>query len=190
MTKKECNRCKTIKALDEFRDQPRGKFGKRSKCKKCEYELFKEYYSTNPQKKRDTENKYRKNNPEVFARKNKKYYLKNKDKMFEANKLWKENNPEQRKALGRKSQNIRRARKLGNGQEPYTEQQVLETYGTSCHLCLLPIDMQASRKVGEQGWENGLHLDHVVPLSKGGPDTLENVKPSHGICNIKKSSMS
>jgi 5-methylcytosine-specific restriction endonuclease McrA len=29
----------------------------------------------------------------------------------------------------------------------------------------------------------------VIPLSKGGSDELENVKPSHGYCNIKKSGM-
>jgi hypothetical protein len=23
-------------------------------------------------------------------------------------------------------------------------------------------------------------------LSKGGPDTLENIRPSHALCNIKK----
>jgi len=32
----------------------------------------------------------------------------------------------------------------------------------------------------------GLHIDHVMPLSKGGPDTLENVRPAHGSCNVKK----
>ena len=42
------------------------------------------------------------------------------------------------------------------------------------------------RKVGVEGWEQGLHLDHVVALAKGGNDTLTNVKPSHGLCNIKK----
>jgi 5-methylcytosine-specific restriction endonuclease McrA len=31
-----------------------------------------------------------------------------------------------------------------------------------------------------------LHIDHVYPLSKGGLDTLENVRPSHGKCNIVK----
>jgi len=30
--------------------------------------------------------------------------------------------------------------------------------------------------------------DHVVPLSKGGRDDLKNVKPSHGKCNLTKSS--
>jgi 5-methylcytosine-specific restriction endonuclease McrA len=186
MTEKICNRCEVIKPLDEFRNQPKGKFGKRSKCKACEYQLYKEYYQKNPQKKRDAENKYRKNNPEVFARRDRKYYLKNKDKMLEANKKWKQDNPDKYAELNRRKERVRRARKFENGQKPYTEIAMLELYGTVCHLCESAIDMAAPRKVGTPGWELGLHVDHVIPLSKGGPDTLENVRPAHGKCNLQK----
>jgi len=49
-----------------------------------------------------------------------------------------------------------------------------------------PIDLNAPRRVGIEGWELGLHLDHVIPLSKGGYDTIDNIRPTHGICNIRK----
>jgi 5-methylcytosine-specific restriction endonuclease McrA len=67
--------------------------------------------------------------------------------------------------------------------------EVIRLYGENCHICFEQIDMKAPRKAGVTGWERGLQLDHVIPLSKGGPDTLENVKPSHGICNLKKQSV-
>jgi len=75
-----------------------------------------------------------------------------------------------------------------NNTEPgnYSELQVIQTYGTNCHICSNPIDFTAPRKVGQTGWEKGLHIDHVYPLSKGGLDTLENVRPSHGQCNVIK----
>jgi 5-methylcytosine-specific restriction endonuclease McrA len=189
MYEKTCTKCLSTKQLEEFRDQPRGKFGKRSHCKKCEYASQKEYYKNNRETRRLTEKKYRAKNPEVFARRDRKYYLKHKEVLLEKNKIWKEQNPEQRKALGRRSQNIRRARKLNNGQEPYTESQVINTYCTNCHICNTKINFKAPRKVGISGWELGLHIDHVVPLSKGGPDSLQNVKPSHGKCNLEKNSM-
>ena len=68
----------------------------------------------------------------------------------------------------------------------FTEKEILDLYGTNCHICHKPIDLNAPRGVGKPGWENGLHLDHVIPLSKGGDNTIENVKPSHGYCNITK----
>jgi 5-methylcytosine-specific restriction endonuclease McrA len=68
----------------------------------------------------------------------------------------------------------------------YSANTVLAKYGTTCHLCNKEIDITAPRKSGTPGWENGLHIDHVVPLSKGGQDTLKNVRPSHGWCNLSK----
>lgn len=64
---------------------------------------------------------------------------------------------------------------------------VLQTYGTDCHLCGYPIDLNAPRLAGRPGWELSLHIDHVVPMSKGGHDALENVRPAHGKCNVVKS---
>jgi 5-methylcytosine-specific restriction endonuclease McrA len=64
--------------------------------------------------------------------------------------------------------------------------EILFLHGTNCHICNLPIDFSAPRQVSSPGWENALHLDHVIPLSKGGSDQIENVKPSHGKCNLIK----
>ena len=46
--------------------------------------------------------------------------------------------------------------------------------------------MNAPRQTGLDGWENGLQIDHLIPISKGGPDTLINVRPTHGLCNLRK----
>lgn len=80
----------------------------------------------------------------------------------------------------------RRAQKLNNGFEKYTEAEVLGLYGTDCYLCNAPIDMSASRRCGDSGWEKGLHIEHVIDIALGGPDTLVNVRPAHAICNLKK----
>jgi 5-methylcytosine-specific restriction endonuclease McrA len=53
-------------------------------------------------------------------------------------------------------------------------------------LCNTAVDLNAPRKSGIPGWEKGLHIDHFIPVSKGGPDTLNNVRPTHGLCNIRK----
>lgn len=111
---------------------------------------------------------------------------------------WREN-PEVRKAAAKRyaakyperrraSANRRRARKRGNGFEPYTEAQVLAKYGTDCYLCHEPIDMDAPRRPGwGEGWERGLHMEHIVAIANGGRDDLENIRPAHGLCNLEKS---
>lgn len=50
------------------------------------------------------------------------------------------------------------------------------------------INWIAPRHPSTPGWELGLQLDHVIPLSKGGTDLISNVFPSHGKCNLNKGS--
>lgn len=90
------------------------------------------------------------------------------------------------KIQARKLGDLRRLRILENGFSYYSLTQVLTTYGKDCHICHTTIDLKASRRVGVGNWLLGLHIDHLVPIAKGGPDTLENVRPSHAICNLKK----
>ena len=86
-----------------------------------------------------------------------------------------------------RSSSRRRARSMGVLVGYYTDQDVIDKYGSDCHICNKPINFDAPRQCGKDGWEMGLQIDHLFPLSKGGPDTLENARPSHGYCNNKKS---
>ena len=80
----------------------------------------------------------------------------------------------------------RRARLKNSITESYTLAQIFITYGYACYLCNKPIDMSAPRQSGKPGWKLGLHIDHVIDIQYGGSDTLENVRPTHGICNLRK----
>jgi 5-methylcytosine-specific restriction endonuclease McrA len=68
----------------------------------------------------------------------------------------------------------------------FTANTVLNKYGTDCYICNKAINLDAPRRSGSPGWELSLHIDHVKPLSKGGDDTLENVRPAHAQCNMRK----
>ena len=130
----------------------------------------KKHRSTHPDKPRDRSAQriiYRKLNAETIRKQTREY---------------RRARPEQ----GAQQSRVRRARKLSVPSEPYTTQQILDLWGTDCHLCGLPIDLVAPRHVGGPGWELGLHLDHDDPLSQGGADIKKNVKPAHGICNLRK----
>lgn len=93
---------------------------------------------------------------------------------------------EQRDASNR----ARRAAKLAAESDNYIEADILHIYGVNCYICDESIDLKAPRRVGIEGWEKGLHLDHVISLKNGGQDTIDNIRPTHALCNIKKSNRS
>lgn len=72
--------------------------------------------------------------------------------------------------------------------EDYTIEDVIDKWGLVCYLCQKEIDPTNRRSFNDRspGWEQALTPDHVVPISMGGPDTLDNVRPTHAICNIRK----
>ena len=127
----------------------------------------------------------------------KEYYKANKEHRDIKGRQWARENADKTREYNRKSYRKnpnkaiikarqRKIKMMGNGYEPYTLEQILEEYGQVCYLCELEIDLTLPRKIGVAGWEFGLHLDHVTPISKGGQDCLENVAPTHAICNLNK----
>ena len=160
-----------------------------SYCKNCKKEksrvwreenkdYYKKYYAQNKGKIDEYRKEYEVMNPEKHLNASRVYLFKNPTYV----KIWKENNKEKLRMYSRK----REALKRGNGHSPYTESQVLLAYGTLCNECGQSIDMLSPRQTGIEGWKNGLQIDHLIPISKGGPDTLDNVRPTHGICNLQK----
>ena len=71
--------------------------------------------------------------------------------------------------------------------EDWTEKQLIQTYGTNCYICNGPINFNAPRKGA--GSEYSLWPDHVIPTSRGGSNTLDNVRPCHRKCNQNKHTM-
>lgn len=55
---------------------------------------------------------------------------------------------------------------------------VIAEYGSICHLCLKLIESDAE-----------FSIDHVIPRSKGGDDSIENLRPAHRKCNYSRGAM-
>src|SRR5581483_6330466 len=109
-------------------------------------------------------------NPERGRERSRAYRKANPDKVREALRDWYRRHPEvvaQRNAL-------RRARTEGTAAERFAPSEIYERDGGRCHICKRPVS--ASR----------FHLDHLIPLSLGGPHTRENVAIAHPRCNIKR----
>lgn len=83
---------------------------------------------------------------------------------------WEKKHPEKKGEYA----NRRRARKLGSTSEPYSFREICNHYGNKCVSC-------------ERG-DQPLTVDHIIPISKGGEDTIENVQPLCRVCNSRKGS--
>ena len=112
---------------------------------------------------------WRERNPERVRAANKEYYAKNREAELERNR---------RKQRDWTPKNHRRRT---GAPVSWSKQQVVSTYGSVCHLCGEVIDMRLK-------WPNrwSLTMDHVLPISRGGSNDLENIRPAHGSCNSAK----
>ena len=170
------------------------------------------YRVANPEKIKMSSAEYRIENVDKIKASSAIYTDTHREAIYATTKRWREANPEKQRAAvmrcrdakpekykatrkqyddthpekKRESARRRRARKRGNGFSFYTEEQVIEKHGTNCYICGEPIDMTAPRRVGKPGWQRGLHIEHVTAIDNDGRDDLENVKPSHGLCNLRK----
>lgn len=84
--------------------------------------------------------------------------------------------------------NLRRARQMGASIcENVNRLVVADRDGWICQLCFDPIDPNTPHKL-ENGQNNPwyLHIDHVIPLSRGGDHSYANVQASHATCNLRK----
>lgn len=76
------------------------------------------------------------------------------------------------------SRSRRRARMRDAEFESFTRAEILRRDGRICYLC------------GKSGLKDSeIHIDHVVPIARGGGHTKENVAVACAGCNIRKGSM-
>ena len=209
---KTCTKCRQIKPLNEYSPNKKGKYGLQAQCKLCRSADSSSYrkqnqadinarrrkaYADAPELHRQKSRAFRSEFPEKHRASVKKSTAKNLQRKNLASKQWRLNNPEAVKTNWltwsksnpdklRQKKRTRRARLKGVISERYTEKDLIAVYGTNCYLCLSPIDFDAPRWTAMPGWELGLHIDHVIPIRNGGADTLQNVRPSHGKCNLIK----
>ena len=156
-------------------------------CEPCRLErnaISRQWKAKNKATVLKAKKQYRQENLDKIQNYRRVYSVKFREVLLEKNRAWRKSNPDKYRIQNNSSSRRRRARKLNNGYSPYTLEQVLEEYGAVCYLCELPIDLEIPRSPGSSSI--GLHLDHVVPLSRGGSDSLDNVAPTHARCNLTK----
>ena len=154
-------------------------------CVNCMYERVRQWKKENPLRTREinrryeqnnkeaiaeTDRLYRQNNHEAITERNRRYYQNNREKVAKARRLYKQNNPD----VIRKSDRKRKALKVQTSHIPYTLAELAsryEQFDCCCAYC---------------GSECPDTIDHFIPLSKGGVDSVSNYVPACLRCNTSK----
>lgn len=201
---KKCSKCGEEKELVEFSKNKNTKDGYSYNCKACasanhrkwrqdnkgrikEYmqsyreenkdrikEQVKSYREKNKERAREWKRQWSAKNPEKVRAQKRRHYQKNKQYYKDNAAKWRRENPEEISLIGQR----RKARKLENGCEHFTRQQLKE------HWIQEGIDPERCYYCEEAPFE---HIDHYIPLAKGGPHFMSNLRPSCASCNTSKS---
>lgn len=182
-----CTKCGEWKFYEAFHRAKHCRDGRQSWCKPCTHEQRAEAHRKNPQVRRDRRReryrededfraRYKRQQQESYQRNkhkrvaaNRRWYLENRERLREIRRRWRQENPELNKVYHYRWL----SRKEGSGDE-FTLREWLalcESYDHRCLAC---------------GQPKPLTVDHVVPLSKGGSNSIENIQPLCQPCNSEK----
>lgn len=143
---------------------------------KCREQRFKDYWE-NPEKRRESTRKCNIKNRQKRRDYQKVYSVLNKEKIKAKQRLWVLNNPDKMKGYWAKHGPKRKAILRGATADKKADKmcQVMKTSERCfCYYCRK--DISNSQR----------HIDHVIPISRGGLHTSDNVCVSCPTCNISK----
>ena len=198
----KCWNCKEIKIIDDFYPHHRNKDSYVA-CKECCKKANRKSYEKNRQRNQDRAKAWKLKNPKKISEQRKKWaaknpgrdqanrrkYLsipenkaraaaihkewkaKNMDRYLEKCNEWLKNNPE----FSQRKSNIRRARKKG-ADGSFTKEDIADMHikqKRKCAICKCSI-------------KDSYHIDHIIPLFRGGSNYRKNLQLTCQTCNLKK----
>lgn len=189
---KQCTKCQQLQPLDNFGNDKSRKDGKFPQCKTCTAADQKKYYEANKEKFKARAKAWKQENPERVKQIRQKYLKEHAEENREYQRRWaadyRRNNPlnhrrwktspeklkQWRKANPEKYRNQklrRRSREKGTGQYLVSSKDIKRLLDKPCIYC----------------GEPSKHIDHIIPVSRGGEHRVGNLAPACARCNLTKS---
>jgi len=166
---KFCPSCKEVRSQNLFGLNKHNKDGLASNCKLCRKTERARYYRFNSDKEKESVRTRAIANRDDEMERHRKYYIANQDRLKQKSALYRQENQDKIKVL---NQN-RRVKELKNGGKITVKEwrDLCRKYEDKCLCC---------------GKNCKLEIDHIVPVSRGGRNTIDNVQPLCGTCNKHK----
>lgn len=189
---KQCTSCKEwlLENLDNFSKRNKDSEAFITVCRNCRNKYWKEYYRKNKEKAleyaknqrlkkaielKQYHKKYYATNKEYIINREKNRYYRNREKILLRIKEKRISNKELYSLKDRVSKQKRRAReKNANGRFTADELKKLKLLQENkCLWCGVELD-------------DKYHVDHIIPLSKGGTNYIHNLAITCSACNLSK----
>jgi hypothetical protein len=200
VTEKVCNRCGDKKAVEEFSRNPSSGDGYKSICRTCDYattkarreaqgEDFRMRQRESDKRNIDHKRQYRKENAErhnahirnrrandpayrqAMNEYQSEYASTHREQMNRYVRKWKEANP----LKGTEYAMRYKARKQAVTTEQVDYELIFQACDGICYICnqqILP--------------HHDIEFDHIIPITRQGPHSYENIAVVHDICNSRK----
>ena len=181
---KICTKCGSSKPLSAFSSHHTTRDRLRPDCKACKVAANKIWARKNPDRRAASTKRSRAKNPDVFRDRKRKDYAKfaekrratlrkwrdeNREKVRETNRLWQSKNKD------RYLLSIRLCNERRRGKGPLTKtmvQAMMTSQRGTCPVCRVKLVK--------------FHIDHIMPIARGGDNAPENLQLLCPPCNQQK----
>ncbi len=165
-----CATCNNIRSKNRIKKW-------RQENKELSLQKHKDWVLANPEKMKECLKKSRTKHKDKMRVKRQKIYRDNKEFFQEKSREWRKNNPHKVKEIAH-----RRICQLSKIEGKHTAKQIRELFNKQqckCANCISCITLTPKMP-------NTLHLDHIMPISKGGTNNISNIQLLCKDCNLRK----
>ena len=170
-----CSTCgETSPAMSEwFHKRGKSLDGCQGRCKACTKAYDEQWYAANRERAAETGHAWKAANRERTAEYQREWVSSNRERARERCREWYAANLGSEHARAIAKDHRRRA-----AEGSFTKEEVVALLEAQKHKC---------EYCGAELLETSYHLDHIVPVSKGGTSYIENIAAACPCCNLSKS---
>jgi len=177
---RKCIKCNETKSMTEFGKNARNMFGKNTICIPCYKAKMDKHQEENVEAIKASKKAYRELHKVNKAKQDKEYREANREAIAHRKKMYSASDSGKKvKERGRLKRELLIRETRDGSINSVSLRELYEEQNGNCYLCGCDLTQLKKRNV---------HMDHIIPLTKGGKHILENVAWSCASCNLSKGS--